>query len=83
MNIEHIHSEVIGRQVDGVKHLGEVHHLVSSLADGDSPVSFESLLDEPQQVFLIHAGGCVNVSINLSRGNIKRLLCDKQIEITA
>ena len=83
MNVKHVHSEVIGRQLYGVKHLGEIHHLVPVLADRNGPVSLESLLDEPQQVFLIHAGGCVNVSINLSRGNIKRFLRDKQIEITA
>ena len=82
MNVQHVNSEVIRRQLYGVKHLGEIHQLVPDLAHRDVPVSFQSLLDKPQQVFLIHAGGGVNVSINLSGGNIKRLLRDKQIEIT-
>ena len=70
VNVQHVHSQIIGGQVHRVEDLGQIHDLVPGPADRDVTVSFESFLDEPQQVFLIHAGGSVNVSINLSWGNI-------------
>ena len=82
VDVEHVDSQVIGGQVERLKHLLERHLPVTrlrkkdfvtqrmrtcqlNLADGNVAVSLQSLLDEPQQVFLVHAGCGVNVSVHL------------------
>ena len=65
MTVQHVDGEIVGGQVHGLEHLVERHHLTGHLAHPHLPVSLEALLDEPQEMFLVHTGGRVNVSVNL------------------
>lgn len=46
-----------------LKNLFECHLLTAAPGHNLVSVVLQCLLDEPQQVFLIHAGSCVNVSV--------------------
>ena len=65
MTVQHVDGEIVGRQVHGLEDLIERHHLPAHLADPHLAVSLEALLDEPEEMFLVHTGGRVNVSVNL------------------
>ena len=65
VDIKHVNSQVVGSQVHRFKDLSQVHGLLSVPTDGDHAVRFQSFLDEPQEVFLVHAGGGVDVSVHL------------------
>ena len=65
MTVQHVDGEIVGGQVHGLEHLVERHDLPGHLAHPHLPVSLEALLDEPQEMFLVHTGGRVNVSVNL------------------
>ena len=64
VNVQHVHCQVVGGQIHRFKNLLEVHGLLSVSTDGDRAVRFQSFLDEPQEVFLVHAGGGVDVSVH-------------------
>ena len=65
--VEHVHRDVVGRQVERLKDLLQSHHPVSVLANRHVTVCLQRLLDEPQQVLLVHAGGGVDVGVHLGR----------------
>ena len=65
MTVQHVDGEIVGRQVHGLENLIERHHLPGHLAHPHLPVCLEALLDEPEEMFLVHTGGRVNVSVNL------------------
>lgn len=67
MNIQHVHRQIVSRQLHRVEHLSERHHL-AGLRDGDDLIGvlFQRLLDEAQQMFLVHTAGCMDVSIHLA-----------------
>ena len=65
MTVQHVDGEIVGREVHGLEHLVERHHLPAHLADPHLAVSLEALLDEPQEMFLVHTGGSVDVSVDL------------------
>ena len=67
VDVEHVDGEVVGRQVHGGKHLCEIHDLVLGSAHAHIAVSFQCFLDKSQQMFLIHAGSSVNMSVNLAK----------------
>ena len=63
--VQHVDGEIVRSQVHGLEHLIEAHHLPINLAHADLAVSLQTLLDEPQQVLLVHAGGGVDVGVHL------------------
>lgn len=65
MDVQGIHSEVIWIHVQAVEHLPQGDLLATLL--GHSPVRFclVCVLDEAQQVLLVHAGSCVDVRVYL------------------
>ena len=65
--VEHVHRDVVGRQVERLEDLLQSHHPVSVLANRHVTVCLQRLLDEPQQVLLVHAGGGVDVGVHLGR----------------
>ena len=65
--VQHVHRDVVGRQVEGLEDLLESHHPVAVLANRHVTVCLQGLLDEPQQVLLVHAGGGVDVGVHLGR----------------
>ena len=65
VHIQHVHGEVVGGEVHGVEDLCQVHDLVRGAAHRQLALVLQGLLDESQQVFLIHAGRGVDMSINL------------------
>ena len=70
MNVEHVDGDVVGRQVHRLEDLLQSHRLpLLRQADGRVALGLESLLDEPQEVFLIHARGGVDVGVNLMKIN--------------
>ena len=40
------------------------HFLVPTPTDHHVTFSLETLLDEPEQMFVVHAGGCMDVGVN-------------------
>lgn len=65
MHIQGVHSEVIRMQVKGLEEL--LHGDLSPFKVVHNAVSIHTvrLLDEAQQVLLVHAGGSVDVSVHL------------------
>ncbi len=65
MHIQGVHSEVIRVQVKGLEEL--LHSDLSPLKVVHNAVSVHAvrLLDEAQQVLLVHAGGSVDVGVHL------------------
>ena len=67
MNVEHVDSQVVGGQIHRFKDL--IQSLLTAFIDADNVIAvvFNLLLNEAQQMFLIHARRCVNVGIHLTR----------------
>lgn len=67
MHIQGVHSEVIRVQVKGLEEL--LHGDLSPFKFVDDAVGVHAvrLLDETQQVLLVHAGGSVDVGVHLER----------------
>lgn len=63
--IQRVHSKVIWVLIEAVENLLERHLLASLVQHHAVCVSFICFLDEGQQVFLGHAGSCVNVRVHL------------------
>ena len=65
--VEHVYGEVVGRQIHGLEDLLEGHGLVLAPRDAHLRLrlGLEGLLDEAQQMLLVHARGGVDVSVNL------------------
>lgn len=69
MYIKRIHSKVVGVHIEGVEHLLE-SHLFSDLFQHDTVrISLVCFLDKCQQVFLWHAGSCMNMRVHLRDRN--------------
>lgn len=66
MNIKHVHREMIRCQAETGEHVAKRHGLAVR-AETDKCVLLcpSLLLHEPQQVLVVHARGCMNVSIHL------------------
>ena len=90
MDVEHVDCQVIGGQVERLKHLLQRHLLVArlskfdnqtklinitqiffNLADWNVTVCLQGLLDEPQEVLLVHAGSSVDVCVHLNKSLAK------------
>lgn len=75
VHVQHVHREVVGREVEGGKHLSQAHLLTIFAAHYLIRVILDGLLDETQQMLLVHAGRSVDVSVHLqphqTLGNIK------------
>lgn len=64
MNIKYVHIQVVGVELHLLEHalerdghaVAQRHHLLRAPAEG--------ALDEAQQVFLVHAGGGVDVGVH-------------------
>lgn len=65
VHIQGVHSEVIGVQVKGIKELLHGDLLPFQLVHYTLRVHAVGLLDEAQQVLLVHAGGSVDVGVHL------------------
>ena len=65
VTVQHVDGEIVGRQVHGLEDLIERHHLPAHLADPHLAVRLEAFLDEPEEMFLVHAGSCMNMGVNL------------------
>ncbi len=56
MDVEHVDGQIVGRQVHRLEHLLEGHGLPAlGLADGRVGLRLEGLLDEAEEVLLVHA----------------------------
>ena len=65
MNIQNVHSQVIGCEIHRLEHLAQGHLLTgSSYNDNLLSILLQSLFDEAQQVLLIHGTRSVDVSVN-------------------
>ena len=71
MNVQHVYGEVIGCQVHGLKDLlqGELLALLG-LAHLHVRLDPEGLLNEPQQMLLVHARRGVDVGVNLKYSDL-------------
>lgn len=65
VHVQHVHREVIGREVEGGKHLSQGHLLTIFATHYLIRVSLDCLLDKTQQMLLVHARCSVDVSIHL------------------
>lgn len=65
VHIQGVHSEVIGVQVKGLKELLHGDLFPFQLVHDAIGVHAVGLLDEAQQVLLVHAGGGVDVGVHL------------------
>lgn len=65
VDIQRIHSEVIGVHVQAIKHLPQGD--LPALLLGHNSVRFRlvRVLDEAQQVLLVHTGSCMDVRVHL------------------
>ena len=63
--VQHVDGEVVGGEVHGLEDLVEGHHLVVDLANPHLGVCLDALLDEPEEVLLVHAGGAMDVGVHL------------------
>ena len=66
MTVKHVDSEVIRGQIHRLEHLVEGHDLVVDLAHCDLGICLDALLDEPEEMLLVHAGRAVDVSVHFS-----------------
>jgi len=72
VDVEHVDGQIVGRQVHRLEHLLEGHGLAAlGLADGRVGLRLEGLLDEAEEVLLVHAGGGVNVGVHLQVGGLE------------
>uniref|UniRef100_A0ABK0KX93 RING finger protein 141 n=1 Tax=Rattus norvegicus TaxID=10116 RepID=A0ABK0KX93_RAT len=67
MNIQRVHCEVVGVHVQAVKHLPQGDLPAELLGHSSVRLCLVCVLDETQQVLLIHAGRCVDVCVYLER----------------
>ena len=65
VTIQHVDGEVIRGQIHGLEDLVEGHDLVVNLAHSHLGVCLDALLDEPEEMFLVHAGCAVDVGVHL------------------
>ena len=74
VNVQHVDVEVVGREVHLREHVPQ-RHLFALLVDADDllAVGLHHLLDEAQQVLLVHAARRVDVGVDLA-GEGGRLL---------
>ena len=66
VTVQHVDSEVIRGQIHRLEHLVEGHDLVVDLAHTDLGICLDALLDEPEEMLLVHAGRTVNVGVHFS-----------------
>lgn len=66
MDVQHVHGEVVGRQIHGLEHLGQGHWLPVRAGHHLVGIVLQGLLDEAEQVLLVHAGGGVDVGVHLA-----------------
>ena len=66
VTIQHVYGEVIRGQVHRLEHLVEGHDLVVDLAHPHLGVCLDALLDEPEEMLLVHAGRAVDVGVHFS-----------------
>ncbi len=66
MNVEHINGQIVGCQVHRLENLVERTRLSLFHADRVIAVVFYLLLDETQQMLLVHRRGRMNVRVHLS-----------------
>ena len=63
MDVQRVHSEVIGVHFQGVEHLFEGDLLPALLQDHTVCLGLVGGFDELEQMFLVHASGCVDVCV--------------------
>ena len=78
MTVQHINCEIVRSQIHRLEHLIQSHHLPVDFTHSDLAICLEAFLDEPQQMFLVHAGGRVDVSVDLrmSVSSMSEAICD-------
>lgn len=67
MHIQGVHGQVVGVQVERLKERLHGDLLAFQFVHHTVGVHTIRLLNEAQQVFLVHAGGSVDVSVNLEK----------------
>ena len=80
MHIQRVHSKVIGVLIETVENLLESHLLSSLFQHHTVSTSLICFLDEGQQVFLRHAGSCMNMRVHLIERNNVYVQSTGQIE---
>lgn len=65
MYIQRVHGEVIGVLIEVVENLLESHLLSCLFQHHTVSISLVCFLDKGQQVFLRHAGSCMNMCVHL------------------
>lgn len=71
MYVQRVHRKVIGVLIEAVENLLESHLLSSLFQHHTVSISLVCFLDEGQQVFLRHAGSCMNMCVHLrERSNL-------------
>ena len=66
MHIQSIDGEIVGSEVDRLKHFSESKMLAVSVQDNLIGALLHLVLDETQKMFLVHAAGVVNVGIDFT-----------------
>lgn len=80
MYIQRVHGKVIWVLIEAVENLLESHLLFSLFQHHTASINLICFLDEGQEVFLRHAGSCMNMCVHLrDRNNVYVQSC-KQIE---
>lgn len=69
MHIQRVHSKVIRVHIEAVENLLESHLFSRLFQHHTVGISLVCFLDEGQQVFLRHAGGCMNMRVHLRERN--------------
>ena len=77
MYIQRVNSKVIRVLIEAVENLLESHLLSSVFQHHAVRISLICFLDKGQQVFLRHAGSCMNMCIHLIKGSNIFGLMDK------
>lgn len=68
MHVKHVHSQIVGREFHFLKHLIQSQFLTFFVQTNDFITAVPNfLLDESQQMLLIHTRRCVNMGIHLTR----------------
>ena len=68
VHVQHVHVEVVGRQVHAAEHLRQRHGLQALLVDHHVlvRVHFHLALDETEQVLLVHGGRRVDMAVHFA-----------------
>ena len=69
VTVQHIDGKIVWCEIHRLEDLIECHHLPANFTHPDLSICLETFLNKPQQMFLIHTGGRVNVSVNLENVN--------------